>query len=294
MWTFDRFRAFCKVPRGIAGGGNALPTRWRSVAVPSLAALPLLLIVPLANAQPVHVHMRLVAGDSRHYTSGVHSTYLDANSGEQRTADATTGLAQSIESVMDDGSARVRETIDSVDVPEGQQTPSYLGLQYVWTMHPDGSSSDYQIINGDSVRTLGDNYAIPELFPATGLEVGQETDTVISFALPLAAQAPRLPMHVKFDGLLTDEDRPAGRLLEGLHVTNVDVPIASASGGGTGKLNADIDFYSIVSLDTGWPLHGDGVTAYHLEVPRQDQSPRIVDVRFEVHTIMDDENLSAD
>jgi len=257
-----------------------------------LLACGLLLAPQTAAAEPIHVQPRLVAGETRHYIDAIR--YTLAVKGESVTIDMSMGMAISVDQVLDDGSARVSETIDSIrlDGPDAQgfQTSSLIGTGYSFVLHPDGSSSDFQVNGEDAPFASGATAYLS--FPAAGLEVGQSYDTTMSVPIPVPGTKPlSMPVHTQLDALVTEQGRPAGRLVETMKLPESDLQIGPFGATGSGKMRGDTNVIYLMSLDTGWPLRADGVSAYSVTITAEKQQ-QTVDTRMEVHMAMDDEALS--
>ncbi len=194
------------------------------------AVLASLMVWPrAAAADPVTVQLRLVPGDSRHYTEGLHMTVSAAGLGTQ-SVDITMGVGLSIEDVLEDGSATVRETIDQFDVggdlADQIDTTPYLGTQITFTARPDGSFSDFQVEGGgQSVPVFGSGASFSPSLPPDGLEVGQSYDVRQSLPLPLMESEPlELPVRTTLDALVIEQDRPSARLIQTVKVPELQMP----------------------------------------------------------------------
>ena len=110
--------------------------------------------------------------------------------------------------------------------------------------------------------------------------------------IPLFGSEPlQLPVHTTLDALVMEEDRPAARLIQILKLPEQQVAFGPFGASGAANLSADGQTIYLMSLDTGWPVKTDGVTAIRLGVAAQAR-PRAVDERLEMHILMDDEALS--
>ena len=138
---------------------------------------------------------------------------------------------------------------------------------------------------------MGSASAYAATFPPDGLEVGQSYDVTTPFPLMPGSEAPSVPVHTKFDALLVDEDRPAGRLIQTVKIPEVEMPIGPFGASGTGKVSGDSNLIFVLALDTGWPVRVDGVGAYRVTLTSEKQR-QSAETRVEMHIVLDDETLN--
>jgi hypothetical protein len=268
------------------------------VARALFCALLLLLLVPhAAAAAPLKVTPRLVVGDSRHYIEALHIT-MAMGTDQAATVDLNTGLTMEVEEVLDDGTARVRQTIDSVDVGDNSSLSAdmsdYVGQSFTSIVHQDGSISDFQRETSDGPEQLAGAEPMTAMFPSTGLEVGQSFDASTAFpALLPGVTVPPVPVHTKLDAVVDGQSQPAARLIQTMRLPDTEVPFGPFGASGTGKISGNSYQVVQVALDTGWPIRDDGVVAYSLTVTTEKQQ-QSADVRMEIHMVMDNQALVAD
>jgi hypothetical protein len=75
-------------------------------------------------------------------------------------------MTQTVEQILDDGSATVREAW-VIRPPNVAQSPE---IAYIWNVRPDGSKSAVGVDAADGVQTFSGQVVGPVLFPAGGAE----------------------------------------------------------------------------------------------------------------------------
>lgn len=258
----------------------------------------LLNTVTTAAAEPIKLEPRLVPGDSLHYTQTLHTTFSNSRDGA-RSFDITAGESLSVESALDDGSVTVRETIDQFEASgpgaESIDPSTYVGAEFTFTLHPDGTVSDFQMDGDDTVLTaFGGATSFTGNFPPDGLEIGQSYDgtTELPIALP-GADAATVPVRTTLDALVVEQDRPAARVVQVVDVPELEVPFGQFDADSRVKVSADGTSTYLFDLDTGWPLRVDGVTSYTVTLENQGKLAS-VNARVEMQFLLDDQTLRVD
>jgi hypothetical protein len=260
-------------------------------------ALLLLLMVPqtaAAASEPLKLTPRMVVGDTRHYISAVRMT-MTIPKQQPVSVDINMGTEMEVEELLDDGSARVRGTIQSADLGDNSafnfDASQYVGQSYISVIHPDGSTTVvFDAENGGS-RLVGSG-ATPPLFPPAGLEVGQSFDASTPFpALFTGLDAPSVAVHTTLDGVVDEGGQQTARMVQTMSVKGAELAFGPFGASGTATLDGDSYQVARLALDTGWPIAEDGVVAYNVDVTSEKQE-QAVGIRLETHMAMDDEALA--
>jgi len=263
-----------------------------------LLALVLVLVLctpASATAEPIKLEPRLVSGDAMHYTEAVHMTLTGKPFGTV-AYDFSMGFVLAVESAMDDGSVSVRETIDGIEVGDGDlnqdDLSALVGTEFTFTVHPDGSFSDFQLAGGDTPASGFGVISLMATFPPGGLEVGQSYDAKMPLDFGgLTDSTKSMPVHITLEGLVIEQDRPAARMGEVFQLPQIELPFGPFGATGTAKVRADGKSTSFLALDTGWPLRTDMAIAYNIAIEHEGQQ-QSVDAQLNFELVQDDQTLN--
>jgi hypothetical protein len=259
-------------------------------------AVVLVLCTPAqAAAAAIKLEPRLVSGDAMHYTETVRVSVASKQFGNL-SYEFRMGFGLAMED--DDGSVTVRETIESIDATGGdlsqEDLSAYLEGEYTFTVHPDGSISDFQLASGDvPAGGFGVSSLMPS-FPPGGLEVGQSYEATLPLDFGgLSDSCASLPVRVTLEGLVVEHDRPAARLAQVFKLTQLEMPFGPFGAAGTARVRADGKATSFVALDTGWPLRTDMAVTYNIALESEGQQ-QSVDAQLSLELIQDEQTLNDD
>jgi hypothetical protein len=228
-----------------------------------------------AYAEPITVQLRLVPGDTVHYTVEAHMIVDSEDLDEPITFDYLMGLRLTVEEGFPDGSARVREVFDYFEFTGEDSdidSSDLLGREFTFIARPDGSYTDFKVegeddsdsslfnvLNGGSVS-----------FPSQGLEVGQTVERVVPFPWFEPGQMVDVPIKTTLVGLLVEDGHPAAKMKQSYAVPEMETSFGPFGASGTMKIRMNGESTYSLDLATGWPLKMGGVVGYGMDLGRGD------------------------
>ncbi len=253
-----------------------------------------------ASAEPIHVQMRLVPGDALHYTTEGHML-LSANTTsdelpQEMKIDYRIGVLMTVQETFPDGSARVREEIDSAEIAgvDAADSQEVVGMAFTFTAHSDGSWTDFRSEGDDSTSLFGQ--LLPgggaSSFPTEGLDVGQSSERNLPFNLLGPDKPIDLPIRTTLEGLAVEDGRPAARLKQTFNVPETETPFGPFGASGSAKLHIAGDASSAIDLGTGWPLKMGGVVGYGFALQGEGQQTAGIDVQLQYSLVLDQQLLA--
>jgi len=261
------------------------------------------LIVPASTvpAERIQVQLRLVPGDSLHYTTVAHMAMgtTSTNSNPSQTkVDYTMGMLVTVEEVFPDGSARVREEIDQVELAglDAAEAEKTLGMQFTFTAHPDGSWTDFSSGDTSAASFVGGGMLVGGngTFPLEGMDVGQTRERTIPFPLLASGQTLDVPVRTSLESLAVEDGRPAAKMKQAFNMPDTDAPVGPFGATGSARVHVAGDASYSLDLTTGWPLRMGGVVGYGIALQGEGEQKANVDINLEYALTLDQLTLSED